>query len=152
MAGRQGTAGRGGPVKVDDAGPAFIVHNADHVRSVLAASERSGRAVTLVTPPRGAAYLGLPYLKDMIALAGADHPGVDFDTVLDAGDDAAIAHAALAIGWPVVVFQGTENVRTKLAEIAGHTGGKLIAAPPAAHDLQNVANPTETAEILLSGS
>jgi len=131
--------------------PAFVVHTAAHVRAALAAAGRARCPVTLVTPPGGAAYLGLPYLKNMIAAAAADHPEATFETVLDAGDDAAIAHTALTLGWSVVVYHGTAEVRGILTAVADQSGARVIAEAPPALDLQDTADPAAAAEKTLAG-
>lgn len=136
MAGRKGTAGGRRAVEIDNGQTAFVVHTIDHARAVLAAAARSGRSVTLVTPPGACAYLGLPYLENMIAAAAADHPDASYDTVLDAADDAAIAHTALTLGWPRVAYQGPAGMRAKLAAIAAQTDATVIESPPAGRDLQ----------------
>jgi hypothetical protein len=106
--------------------------------------------VTLVTPPGACAYLGLPYLENMIAAAAAEHPGTRFDRVLDAGDDAAIAHTALALGWRTVAYQGPAAVRAKLAAIADQAGATVIENPPTGHDLEDAADPADVAAKILA--
>jgi fructose/tagatose bisphosphate aldolase len=132
-----------------DTGPAFVVHTVDHARAVLAAAEQNRRPVTLVTPPGACAYLGLPYLNNMIAAAADEHPGASFNTVLDAGDDAAIAHTALTLGWRTIAYQGPTEVRAKLVTIASRTDGKVAGCPPSAHDLQDDVDPAAAIEDIL---
>ena len=151
MAGRKTTAGSRRAVDVDTERPAFVVHQIDHVRAVLAAAVQSGRPVTLVTPPGGGAYLGLPYLAEMISAASADYPAADYTAVLDAGDDAAVTHAALSSGWHLVVFQGADAMRDKLTDIAKQTESCVLDAPPDAIDLQTGADPVEAAKEFLAG-
>jgi hypothetical protein len=95
-----------------------IVEGQDDVAAALA----DGAAVdALRTAPWMAAAYGPLVLYEMMAKARAAQVPV----VLDCADDADIAMAALRVGWKHIAFSGRDDVRQKLADIAGQCGAEL---------------------------
>ncbi len=96
-----------------------IFHDLADARAAL----ESATAVTLQTAPGAAAYAGAGYLMAVIEQAGADKA----EAVIDCGEDAGIALAALRGGWKRLLFSGRKEVFIKLAQIAEQQGARVTA-------------------------
>jgi hypothetical protein len=92
----------------------------------------AGRAVVLLSAPDAGIYAGAGWFKAVIDTARAAAPTADFSAVLDCGDDAGAAQAALRAGIATIVFSGRPDVAERLAAIAAATGGHVLTARPAA--------------------
>ena len=68
----------------------------------------------------------------MIDAARAAAPTAGFSAILDCGDDAGAAQAALRAGIATVVFTGRTDVAERLAAIAAATGARVLSTRPAA--------------------
>ncbi len=95
-----------------------IFHDLDQARTAL----KCDAGVTLQTAPGAAAYAGVGYLMAVIEQAGADKHAA----VIDCGEDADIALAALRTGWKKLLFSGRKDVGAKLAQIAEQQGAELV--------------------------
>jgi hypothetical protein len=88
------------------------VHDLEQARAALAAAAEVGCAIELRSARGAAAYAGVGYLKALGDLLGAE-------LVIDCGDDAGIAMAALRTGCRRLAFSGGAEVAGRLAEMAG---------------------------------
>ena len=131
---------------------AVIVHNLDQARAAMAAAAGLGVALTVLSPPAAAAYLGAAVFRHMIAEAARDHPGLEYRCVLDCGADAGLALGALRQGIEVVRLGATEEVRAKVADIAAQSGAALDEEAGPALDLAAVDDPGEALRAWLSPS
>lgn len=131
---------------------AVIVHNLDHARAAMTAAAELGVAVTLLSPPAAAAYLGAAVFRHMIAEAARDRPGLEYRAVLDCGGDAGLALGALRQGIEVVRLEATEEVRAKVADIAAQSGAALDEDVGPALDLAAEDDPGEALRAWLSTS
>ena len=127
-----------------------IVHNLDHARAAMTAAAKLGVAVTLLSPPAAAAYLGAAVFGHMIAEAARDHPGLEYRAVLDCGGDAGLALGALRQGIRVVRLEATDDVRIKVADIAAQSGAALDEDAGPALDLAGEDDPGESLRAWLS--
>lgn len=97
----------------------MIVESPEDVAAALA----EGTAVdALRTAPWMAAAYGPLVLYEMMTAARA----AEVPVILDCADDADIALAALRVGWKHIAFNGRDDVRQKLADIAGQCGAELM--------------------------
>ncbi len=101
-------------------GKTIIFHDLGDARAALAAAREHNLAITLQTAPGAAAYAGVGYLMAVIEKAGAPA------AIIDCGEDAGIALAALRAGWKKVLFSGRKDVRAKLAQIAKQQGAEVL--------------------------
>lgn len=99
----------------------IIFHDVEEAREALAAAQKNATTVTLQTAPGAAAYAGVGYLMAVIEQAGANK----CEAVIDCGDDAGIAMAALRAGWKRLLFTGRRDVCVKLAQIAEQQGASV---------------------------
>src|SRR5258708_22861117 len=116
--------------------PAFIVHSLAHAVAVLTAAAETGRPVLLLSPPDAGISAGPGWFRAMIGAAHAAVRAAGFTAILDCGDDAGAAQAAIRAGIEAVIFIGRPDVATRLADIAKQRGMALCTVrPPAAVDL-----------------
>ena len=64
----------------------------------------------------------------MVAAARDSVPAARAGALLDCGDDAGAAQAALREGVEAIVFSGRDEVRERLADIARRRGSRVIAS------------------------
>jgi hypothetical protein len=92
-----------------------VVHDRAQAEAALAAAEELGCAIWLRSAPDAAAYAGVGYLKALGDLVG-------HEIVVDCGDDAGLAMAALRTGCRRLAFSGPAAVSQRLAEMAAEVG------------------------------
>ena len=68
----------------------------------------------------------------MLAAARTAAPGARFSAILDCGDDAGAAQAALRARIAAIVFTGRADVAERLAGIAAAAGTRVSTARPVA--------------------
>jgi hypothetical protein len=108
--------------------PAVIVHGADDARLALSA----GQPVTLLSAPGAALYAGCAWWLALVRQARSAAPAVPVDDILDCGDGAGQALAALRMGQRcLVLVPGTPGWDAVAAIAAGQGGEVLQSAPPA---------------------
>ncbi len=122
-------------------GRTIVVHNLDNARAALAAAAALDMPVILASPNGFAAYGGAAYFAEMIAQARAGHPQVAVTAILDCGDDAGYALAALSQGISAVRYRGAEATAARIADIAAQLGGERRRETGPALDLLDVADP-----------
>ena len=118
--------------------PAFVIHSLAHAQAALAAADELGVPVTLLSAPSAAAYAGPGWFRAVAAQACAAHPGVQVTAVLDCGDMAGHALAALREGVAAIRFAG--DTSGKIEDIAGQYGALVVTGRPEALDLATVAD------------
>jgi hypothetical protein len=95
--------------------PQVVVHDRAQGEAALAAAAELGCAIWLRSAPDAAAYAGVGYLKALGDLVG-------HEIVVDCGDDAGLAMAALRTGCRRLAFSGPAAVSQRLAEMAAEVG------------------------------
>jgi fructose/tagatose bisphosphate aldolase len=116
---------------------AIIVHSLEDARTALAAAAELGVPVTLRSAPGAAAYLGAQIFREIIETARAEYPEADTVGVLDCGEDAGFALAALRHGIERVRVDLPAETHARVADIARQHGGALDDDPAPALDLLN---------------
>ena len=118
----------------------ILFHSLDHARAAVAAASELDVPFTLQSAPGAAAYAGVGFLKAVADEALGDG---DIEAVIDCGEDAGTALAALRASWVRVVFSGPPDMLEKLADIAAQQGARVVGggAEAAALDLLDVADP-----------
>ncbi|MDW8445541.1 MAG: hypothetical protein RML45_15825 [Acetobacteraceae bacterium] len=111
------------------------VHGLNHAHAALAAAERLGVAVDLLSGAGAAAYAGAAWWQALTAQARAAHPSVAGRDILDCADEAGLAVEALRAGVRTVVFTGGAAQAARLAAIAQALGAEVLRDRPAALDL-----------------
>jgi hypothetical protein len=116
--------------------PVIVVHSLAHAVAALGAAAEAGRMVVLASAPDAGIHAGPGWWRELVAAARAAVPAVQFTALLDCGDDAGAAQAAIRAGVEAIVFTGRADVAARLADIAAQAGLRLITTrPEAALDL-----------------
>jgi hypothetical protein len=129
---------------------AVIIHSLAQARAALAAAERLDRPIILYSAEGAAAYGGAAWFRAVIAAAQAAHPRARCEAVLDCGDSAGLALAALREGCRAIVIRGAPALRRKLAAIAATTAARLDAGAGDALDLRHSMDPEAAVATWLS--
>jgi acyl-CoA reductase-like NAD-dependent aldehyde dehydrogenase len=101
-----------------------------HAVAALSAAAATGRPVVIASAPDAGVYAGAGWFGAVLRTARDAVPGAEFDALLDCGDDAGAAMAAIRAGIPAVVFIGHADVAQRLADIARQAGARLITERP----------------------
>src|SRR5260370_2290929 len=112
--------------------PVIIIHSLAHAVAALSAAAEAGRPVTLASAPDAGIYAGPGWFGALVAAARAAIPAAQCAALLDCGDDAGAAQAAIRAGIEGVVFTGRAHVAERPPDIASQPGARLPTAPPAA--------------------
>lgn len=120
---------------------AIIIHSSEHARAALAAATRLNRPVTLYSAIGAAAYGGGAWFAALVAAARGDFPQAQCDAVLDCGDHAGLALAALRQGCRRLVLRGSPATRDKIAAIAAAQNARLDEGGMDALDLRHCSDP-----------
>jgi hypothetical protein len=113
-----------------DNSPVIIVHALAHAVAALSAAAEAGRPVTLASAPDAGIYAGPGWFGALIAAACDAVPMAQSAALLDCGDDAGAAQAAIRAGIEGIVFTGRADVAERLADIARQRGARLLTARP----------------------
>ena len=111
--------------------PAVIVHSLADARATLSL----GQPATLLSAADAALYAGCGWWRALVGAARAEFPEVPATDILDCGDGAGQALAALRIGQIHLVLAPAAPGWDAVAAIAASCGGCVLAAPPPALDL-----------------
>ncbi len=126
--------------------PTVVVHALAHAVAALEAAVETGRPITLLSAPEAGIAAGPGWFREVDAAARATVPTAQSDALLDCGDDAGAAMAAIRAGVEGIVFSGRGDVATRLADIAAGQGTRLVTRrPDAALDLAGVFFPEPAA-------
>jgi hypothetical protein len=115
-----------------DAAPVIIIHSLAHAVAALGAAAEAGRAVVLASPPDAGIYAGPGWFREVLRAAREAVPAAQSSALLDCGQDAGAAMAAVRTGVEAIVFTGRADVAARLGDIATQAGARLLTARPAA--------------------
>ena len=117
--------------------PAIVVHSLGHAVAALQAAAEAGAPVLLLSAVDAGLSAGAGWWREVVAAARDSVPAAGASgALLDCGDDAGAAQAALREGVEAIVFSGRDEVRERLADIARRRGSRVHRnRPPAALDL-----------------
>lgn len=110
----------------------IIVHSLGHAIGALRAGARTGRSIILSSAPEAGVYAGPGWFGALVAAAREAVPDARFSAILDCGDQAGAALAAIRAQIEAVVFTGRADVASRLADIARQHGVRLETTRPAA--------------------
>ncbi len=109
----------------------IIVHSLAHAIGALKAGTRTGRSIILSSAPEAGIYVGPGWFGSVVAAAREAVPDARFSAILDCGDQAGAALAAIRAQIEAVVFTGRTDVASRLADIARQHGVRLETTRPA---------------------
>jgi acyl-CoA reductase-like NAD-dependent aldehyde dehydrogenase len=111
--------------------PVILVHSLGHAVAALKAAAAARRRIVLASAPDAGSYAGAGWFRALAEAAREAVPQAQFSAVLDCGDAAGPALAALRSQIDGVIFTGRADVARRLAEIALQHGAHLFTARPA---------------------
>jgi fructose/tagatose bisphosphate aldolase len=120
---------------------AIIFHSLAHARAALAAARDADAPVILLTPPQGARYAGPLFYWEVLRLAERDTGRAPDAAIIDCGDYAGVAMAAIRCGWRRLAFSGRKAVRARIKSMVEQAGGGLVDSLPDALDLLDLRDP-----------
>jgi delta 1-pyrroline-5-carboxylate dehydrogenase len=100
------------------------------------AAARADRPIILLSAPEAGIYAGPGWFRGLVQAAGEAMPDARFSAILDCGDQAGAALAAIRARVERVIFTGRADVARRLADIARQHGVYLeTTRPPDAVDM-----------------
>ena len=115
-----GSAARRRAVRVHGLGDAMLAGSVAH---------ELGVAITLFSAPGAVASMGPAWFRGMVRKLERAYPDLDVEAVLDCGDAAGYALAALRSGVKIIRYSGNPSAARKLKDIAGTCGARLVKRP-----------------------
>jgi hypothetical protein len=115
-----------------DEAPVIIIHSLAHAVAALSAAAEAGRPAALLSAVDAGIHAGPGWWRELIAAARGAVPAAQCSALLDCGDDAGAAQAAIRAGVEAIVFTGRAEVAARLASIAGQHSARLLTTRPIA--------------------
>lgn len=120
------------PVSDGDRPLIVRVWDAEMAERVAAAAGRLGVAVTLLSAPAAATHGGIGWFAELVARVAARRPAPPVSWILDCGDRAGAAVAAIEAGCPAIVLTLQGESAERVARLATARGVSVLTdAPPA---------------------
>lgn len=113
--------------------PAVVVHGPDHARQALAVAGPG--AVTLLSAPAAACFLGPAWWRALIGVVAAEYPAGSISELLDCDDAAGRAMEALRLGQKALILQLSCPQHDAVLGRATAVGASLHLMRPPALDL-----------------
>jgi hypothetical protein len=110
--------------------PIIVIHSLAHAVAALNAASAADRDIILLSAADAGIYAGAGWFKAVVEAARNAIPTANFTEILDCGDDAGAAMAALSVGLKSVVFTGRADVAERLTSIAQQWNLRLQTARP----------------------
>jgi hypothetical protein len=110
--------------------PIIVIHSLAHAIAALSAAAAAGRPITLLSAPVAGISAGPGWFGALLAAARDAVPAAQCMALLDCGDDAGAAQAAIRAGIDGVIFTGRSDVAARLGDIAGQRGIRLVTVRP----------------------
>jgi hypothetical protein len=111
--------------------PVIIIHSLAHAVAALSAAAEAGRPIVLASAPGAGIYAGSGWFREMVRTAREAVPEAQLSAILDCGDDAGAAMAAIRAPLAAIVFTGRADVAARLGDIAEQSGATLLTERPA---------------------
>ena len=108
---------------------AVRVHGLGDAMLAGSVAQELGVAITLFSAPNAVASLGPAWFRYIVRDVERAYPGLDVEAVLDCGDTAGYALAALRAGIRIIRFSGSPPTVRKIKDIAGSYGARLVRRP-----------------------
>jgi hypothetical protein len=109
--------------------PAIRIHGLADALKAGAVARDLDVPITLISAPDAVASMGPAWFCNIVADLEQAYPDLDVEAVLDCGDAAGFALAALRRGVRAIVFSGGKHAAGKLADIARSRGARIVKRP-----------------------
>src|SRR5580692_2184133 len=110
--------------------PVIIVYSLAQAAAALEAAAAADRNIVLLSAVGAGIYAGAGWWKALIDSARDAVPGARLSAILDCGDDAGAAQAALRAGIEAIIYSGRADVAARLTAIAQLAGVSLLTTRP----------------------
>lgn len=120
--------------------PVFIVHNLSHAIAVTNVAMAQKRAVIIRSAPGLATTLGPEGFLAILEHAGIKRLNGLVTGVFDCGDEAGTALGAMRRGVKAIAVTMNDDVKAKIADIAGQQGAEIFERTDSALDLLELEN------------
>lgn len=125
----------------------IVIHSLEQARLAAAIAAELGVPLTLASAPGAGGYAGPAWFGGVIAAVRTEYPAVELAALLDCGEAAGAALAALR--WaketkPLafsLCFTGADTAARALAEMAAALGVGFLRSPPASLDPRQARDP-----------
>ncbi len=114
----------------EEAATRTVVASLDEARTAIAVARSRGVAAALESPPDAALAYGVLWFAEMNRLLAAEFGGNTYTLMLDCGDRADLAHAALVEGIKQMRFAGNPAAAAALRDIASQLDAAILVAEP----------------------
>lgn len=118
---------------------AVIVHSCLQARVAAQAAARAGRDLDLRSGPGAGAYAGAGWWAALVAEIQAAFPTLAVRGILDCGDDAGAAMAAMRAGVAHLAVAGRPALRRRIADLAAQSRAEIVDIAAPALDLGKLA-------------
>jgi hypothetical protein len=105
------------------------IHGLDDAIAACAIAQELDVDITLFSAPDAVASLGPAWFGAIARNVEQAYPNLNVDAVLDCGDAAGYAQAALRSGVKIICYSGNATATRKLKEIAATYGARLVGRP-----------------------
>ncbi|HVC53130.1 MAG TPA: hypothetical protein VND87_14010 [Stellaceae bacterium] len=112
------------------AAPAISIHSLAQAVAALEISVAGRHAIVLLSARDAGIYAGPGWWAALIEAAREALPAARCAAILDCGDDAGAAMAAIRAGVEAIVFTGRADVAERLEDIATAQGCRLLTERP----------------------
>jgi hypothetical protein len=127
--------GHGETHLIPDGGTVTVTSPAQAAAACSAAAALAS-PLTLISAPEAAGSVGPAWFAALIDDVRGAFPDIDLASILDCGDSPGYALAALRLGFRVIRFDGP--AATRVIDIAGQYGARVIAVRPESLDLEPI--------------
>jgi len=114
----------------EPAPPVIVIHSLAHAIGALNASVRTGCPIVLLSAADAGGYAGPGWFRALVEAAREAVPDARFSVLLDCGEQAGAALAAIRAQIEGVIFRGREDVARRLADIARRYRVRLETTRP----------------------
>ena len=128
-----GHGGRDRQARLNGPTTAITVHSLRQAKAAAAAAADTGRPILLLSAAGAAATAGPAWFEAVLRMASHVFPGAAIEGVLDCGDTAGYALAALRHGLKGIRYDGPGF--EAVADIAAQLGATVLRERPRALDL-----------------
>ncbi|HEV2189771.1 MAG TPA: hypothetical protein VGR70_21360 [Stellaceae bacterium] len=101
-----------------------------HAVAALQAATAADRDIVLLSAPGAGIFAGAGWFAALIDAVRSAVPTAKFTAILDCGDDAGAAQAALRAGVEAAIFTGRADVAERLTAIAQQARVSLLTTRP----------------------
>jgi hypothetical protein len=116
---------------------AVRVHGLGDAMLACSVAHELDAAITLFSAPGAVATIGPAWFRSMIQELERTFPDLDMEAVLDCGDLAGYALAALRSDVRLISYSGNASAARKIKDIAGTYGGRLVRRPSRILDIRD---------------